>query len=492
MADLMTGAAKIKVLGVGGGGCNAVNQMVRAGIKSAEFVAVNTDKQALMASLAPTKLQIGANLTQGLGAGARPEKGEKAAMESREEIEDELKNVDMLFITAGMGGGTGTGAAPVIASLAKNKNILTVAVVTTPFKFEGKKRMINAIEGLEKLKKNVDTLLVIPNEKLNDVLPADTPILKAFMEADEVLRQAVQSISDLIATPSYVNLDFADVSTVMRDQGIAHMGIGEGSGPDKAIKAIRLAVASPLLETNIEGAKNVIINFQGGSDMTLSEMNYACELVQSIADPDANIIWGAGLDETQKNKVQVTVIATGFNDLPHESDGTSSYDSVVGRMDDYERENGKGGREREQGSRTSARQEARPSSAPDFKTPDFSNIRRTETARDGYSSQGRSADYGRDGGTVRDSSSYGRENGYSGYQPGRTASRQPSDYDNRYTGGSERYDNRYREGYNNYPPSGFAPRQNAGTQQPEREQTDRRPMPKFLERLRRSRNDDND
>ena len=298
MADLMTGAAKIKVLGVGGGGCNAVNQMVRAGIKSAEFVAVNTDKQALMASLAPTKLQIGANLTQGLGAGARPEKGEKAAMESREEIEDELKNVDMLFITAGMGGGTGTGAAPVIASLAKNKNILTVAVVTTPFKFEGKKRMINAIEGLEKLKKNVDTLLVIPNEKLNDVLPADTPILKAFMEADEVLRQAVQSISDLIATPSYVNLDFADVSTVMRDQGIAHMGIGEGSGPDKAIKAIRLAVASPLLETNIEGAKNVIINFQGGSDMTLSEMNYACELVQSIADPDANIIWGAGLDET--------------------------------------------------------------------------------------------------------------------------------------------------------------------------------------------------
>ena len=313
MAEEITGAAKIKVFGVGGGGCNAVNQMIRSGIKSAEFVAVNTDRQALYTSLAERKLQIGEVATRGLGAGAKPEKGTEAALESKKDIENELKDVDMLFITAGMGGGTGTGAAPVIASIAKEHKILTVAVVTTPFKFEGKRRMMNAMEGLHKLKKNVDTLLVIPNEKLNDIMPKGTSVINAFMEADEVLRQAVQSISDLIVKPSYVNLDFADVKTVMEGKGLAHMGIGAASGQEKAVKAMRIAVSSPLLETNIEGAKNVILNFQGGTDMTLDEMTYACELVESIADPDANIIWGADMNQSMEGKVEVTIIATGFN-----------------------------------------------------------------------------------------------------------------------------------------------------------------------------------
>ncbi len=312
MAD-GSGRAKIKVIGVGGGGNNAVNRMIAAGIKSAEFVAVNTDFQALTLSNAPTKVQIGAKLTGGLGAGADPNVGEKAAEESREELRALLKDVDLLFITAGMGGGTGTGAAPVIAALSKELGILTVAVVTKPFAFEGKRRMHNAIQGIENLRGNVDTLLVIPNEKLLEVLPKGTAMLESFIKADEVLKQAIQSISELIVTPTVINLDFADISAIMRKKGLAHMGIGVGEGPDKAIEAVRNAVESPLLETNIEGASGVILHVMGGKDMALDEVADASRLVEDIVDPAANIIFGTGFDENLENKVQVTLIATGFS-----------------------------------------------------------------------------------------------------------------------------------------------------------------------------------
>lgn len=322
MAD-GSGKAKIKVIGVGGGGNNAVNRMIAAGITSAEFVAVNTDCQALTLSNATTKVQIGAKLTGGLGAGADPNVGEKAAEESREELRALLKDVDLLFITAGMGGGTGTGAAPVIAALSKELGILTVAVVTKPFAFEGKRRMHNAIQGIENLRGNVDTLLVIPNEKLLEVLPKGTAMLESFIKADEVLKQAIQSISELIVKPTVINLDFADISAIMRKKGLAHMGIGIGEGPDKAIEAVRNAVESPLLETNIEGASGVILHVLGGKDMALDEVADASKLVEDIVDPAANIIFGTGFDENLENKVQVTLIATGFS-APLE-DSASSY-----------------------------------------------------------------------------------------------------------------------------------------------------------------------
>lgn len=312
MAD-GSGKAKIKVIGVGGGGNNAVNRMIAAGITSAEFVAVNTDFQALTLSNAPTKVQIGAKLTGGLGAGADPNVGEKAAEESREELRALLKDVDLLFITAGMGGGTGTGAAPVIAALSKELGILTVAVVTKPFAFEGKRRMHNAIQGIENLRGSVDTLLVIPNEKLLEVLPKGTAMLESFIKADDVLKQAIQSISELIVTPTVINLDFADISAIMRKKGLAHMGIGIGEGPDKAIEAVRNAVESPLLETNIEGASGVILHVMGGKDMALDEVADASRLIEDIVDPAANIIFGTGFDENLENKVQVTLIATGFS-----------------------------------------------------------------------------------------------------------------------------------------------------------------------------------
>lgn len=320
MAD-GSGRAKIKVIGVGGGGNNAVNRMIAAGIKSAEFVAVNTDYQALTLSNAPTKVQIGAKLTGGLGAGADPNVGEKAAEESREELRALLKDVDLLFITAGMGGGTGTGAAPVIAALSKELGILTVAVVTKPFAFEGKRRMHNAIQGIENLRGNVDTLLVIPNEKLLEVLPKGTAMLESFIKADEVLKQAIQSISELIVTPTVINLDFADISAIMRKKGLAHMGIGVGEGPDKAIEAVRNAVESPLLETNIEGASGVILHVMGGKDMALDEVADASRLVEDIVDPAANIIFGTGFDENLENKVQVTLIATGFSAPAEDANG---------------------------------------------------------------------------------------------------------------------------------------------------------------------------
>ncbi len=310
---------QILVVGVGGGGNNAVNRMIDAGIKSAKFVAVNTDKQALMMSNATSQIQIGEKLTRGLGAGADPEIGRKAAEESRAEIAERLKGCDLVFITAGMGGGTGTGAAPVIASIAKEMGILTIAVVTKPFAFEGMTRIQNAELGIRNLSKCVDTLVVIPNDRLLQVAPKGTPVVDALKFADDVLRQGIQGISDLIATPSLINLDFADVRMVMKNRGLAHMGIGEGKGDKRNIEAVKQAVASPLLETTIEGATAVIINVTGGFDLTLDEINEAALLVKEVVDPSANTIFGATIDENYNDRIMVTVIATGFQNSNFES-----------------------------------------------------------------------------------------------------------------------------------------------------------------------------
>ncbi len=305
--------AQIKVIGVGGGGNNAVNRMIAAGLRGVEFIAVNTDKQALFLSKANTKIQIGDKLTKGLGAGANPEVGEKAANESRDEIEQAIKGADMVFVTAGMGGGTGTGAAPVVAQIAKEMGILTVGVVTKPFMFEGRKRMQFAERGAENLKATVDTLVTIPNDRLLQVAEKKTSIVEAFRIADDVLRQGVQGISDLIAVPGLINLDFADVRTIMLNTGLAHMGVGRASGENKAEEAARQAIQSPLLETSIEGAKAVLINVTGGLDLGLFEVNTAAEMIQKSADPDANIIIGAVIDENLKDEMLITVIATGFD-----------------------------------------------------------------------------------------------------------------------------------------------------------------------------------
>ncbi len=316
---------QILVVGVGGGGNNAVNRMIAANIKSAKFLAVNTDKQALMMSNATSQIQIGEKLTRGLGAGADPEIGRKAAEESRGEIAEKLKGTDLVFITAGMGGGTGTGAAPVIASIAKEMGILTIAVVTKPFEFEGRTRMQNAEMGIKNLSKCVDTLVVIPNDRLLQVVPKGTPIVDAFKYADDVLRQGIQGIADLIATPSLINLDFADVRTVMKNRGLAHMGIGEGKGEKRNVDAVRKAVASPLLETTIEGATAVIINVTGGFDLTLDEVNESVKLVKDVVDPSANTIFGATIDENYNDRIVITVIATGFQN--------SNFDSIVGQKE---------------------------------------------------------------------------------------------------------------------------------------------------------------
>ncbi len=305
--------AQIKVIGVGGGGNNAVNRMIEAGLKGVEFISINTDKQALLLSKATQKIQIGDKLTRGLGAGANPEIGKNAAEESKEEISQSIKGADMVFVTAGMGGGTGTGAAPVVASLAKELGILTVGVVTKPFTFEGRKRMLHAEEGVSNLKECVDTLVTIPNDRLLQIAEKKTSIMEAFKIADDVLRQGVQGISDLIAVPGLVNLDFADVKTIMSGTGFAHMGIGRGSGENRAEEAAKQAIHSPLLETSIDGAKGVLLNITGGTDMGLFEVNAAAELVQKSADPDANIIFGAVIDENLNNELLITVIATDFS-----------------------------------------------------------------------------------------------------------------------------------------------------------------------------------
>ena len=308
--------ATIKVIGCGGAGNNAVNRMVDAGLKGVEFIAINTDRQALAMSKASTTIQIGEKLTKGLGAGAVPDVGRRAAEESREEIAQAIKGADLVFVTAGMGGGTGTGAAPVVAEIARDMNCLTIAVVTKPFQFEGKQRMKNAEMGVMDLKQRVDTLVVIPNDRLLAVVNKGTTMLEAFRIADDVLRQGIQGISDLIAVPALINLDFADVKTVMESGGLAHMGIGVGKGENRMVDAAKNAIESPLLETNIDGARAVLINITGGEDMSILDINEAANLVMQAADQEANIIFGAGIDETLEDEVRITVIATGFEKTP--------------------------------------------------------------------------------------------------------------------------------------------------------------------------------
>ncbi len=306
--------AQIKVIGIGGGGSNAVKRMIEANLEGVDFISVNTDAQALHLAKANLKLQIGEKLTKGLGAGANPEIGRQAAEESREQIQEMLKGADMVFVTAGMGGGTGTGAAPIIAEAAKELGALTVGVVTKPFSFEGRKRRTQADEGIEILKEKVDTLIIIPNDRLLQVVEKRTPIMEAFRIADDVLRQGVQGISDLIAIPGLINLDFADVKTIMLETGSALMGIGIGSGDNRTMDAAKAAISSPLLETSIEGARGVLLNITGGSDLGLFEVNEAADIVAEAADPEANIIFGAVIDESLEDEVRVTVIATGFEE----------------------------------------------------------------------------------------------------------------------------------------------------------------------------------
>lgn len=476
MPDMVTGAAKIKVIGVGGGGNNAVNRMIDSGIQSAEFVAVNTDLQALSLSKAPTKIQIGVKLTGGLGAGALPEVGEKAAEESQEELREQLKDVDLLFIAAGMGGGTGTGAAPVIAKLSRDMGILTIAVVTKPFPFEHQKRMANAIEGINKLRNYVDTLLVVPNAKLLEVLPPKTPVVQSFLKADEVLRQAVQSLSDLIVIPSIINLDFADVCTTMKRKGLAHIGLGVGEGEDKMIQAVRNAVESPLLDTNISGATDVILNVVGGDDLAIDEVSDAANLVKDVIDPNGNVIFGIGYDKNLTNSAVVTLIATGFERTGAEDD------SVIGMPQRAADESGK--KRLEDAFRR-------------FGQSHSTNVTRDDNNSLGGSSARLDEQSKRNNSTV--DSLYGRrDNGYQ--DPRRT--QQPYDdrrggydnrYDNRYDGGrgydnGRGYDDRYGDrgydrGYNQRP----AERTNGYDNAPEQKPEDRKSsvnIPPFMRMLR--------
>ena len=345
MFDLeMDQLAKIKVIGCGGGGNNAVNRMIETGVKGVEFIVANTDLQVLNNSKAPVKIQIGKDLTNGLGAGANPNVGREAALESKQELEDAIKGADMVFVTCGMGGGTGTGAAPVIASIAQESGALTVGIVTKPFSFEGKRRMEQAIAGIEELRKNVDTLIVIPNDRLRDIIDKSTTIVESFREVDNVLRRGVQSISDLIAVAGLINLDFADVKTVMEKRGDALIGIGIGTGEGRAAQAAKEAVSSPLLETSISGATDAIINVTGGNNLTLFEVEEAVEVVRTSANTDINTIFGAVINENLNDEIIVTVIATGFDEqkepLYHtysrreekeeeSSDDSSSDDTVI-------------------------------------------------------------------------------------------------------------------------------------------------------------------
>lgn len=327
-------SARIIVVGVGGGGNNAINRMIEANVQGVEFIAINTDKQALISSRTEHRIQIGEKLTRGLGAGANPEVGKRAAEENIEDIKEMLKGADMVFITAGMGGGTGTGAAPIVAQIAKEMGILTVGVVTKPFSFEGNRRMVHAGKGIEELKNKVDTLVTIPNERLLQIIEKKTSIIEAFGKADDVLRQGIQGISDLIAVPGLVNLDFADVKTIMFDQGLAHMGVGYATGENRAVEAAKQAIHSPLLETSIDGAKGVLLNITAGLDLGLYEVNEASELIREAVDSSANIIFGASFDETMKDELKITVIATGFD-----ADGASKRDerpkSILNDSKDY-------------------------------------------------------------------------------------------------------------------------------------------------------------
>lgn len=335
----MNQLAKIKVVGIGGGGCNAVNRMIDSGLKGVDFIVANTDLQVLNDSLAPIKLQLGSELTDGLGAGANPEIGREAALESKQEIEEALKGADMVFVTCGMGGGTGTGASPIVAEVAQELGALTVGIVTKPFSFEGKKRMEQAVAGLDELKKHVDTLIVIPNDRLRELIDKSTPMLEAFREVDNILHRGVQSISDLIAITGLVNLDFADVKAVMKDRGNALIGIGVGSGENRAVEAAKQAVSSPLLETSINGATDAIINVTGGTSLTLFEVEEAAEVIRTAANTDINTIFGAVINENLNDEVIVTVIATGFEQpsepLYHSFNSTKREDMYKDADDDY-------------------------------------------------------------------------------------------------------------------------------------------------------------
>ncbi|MFC1646826.1 cell division protein FtsZ [Patescibacteria group bacterium] len=340
--------AKIKVIGVGGGGCNAINSMIGVNqIAGVDFIGVNTDAQALLLCQAPTKIQIGENLTRGLGAGGDPEIGKHAADESKDKIKDHLKDTDMIFITCGEGGGTGTGASPHIASIAKELGALTVAVVTKPFQFEGARRMVNAEEGILDLKDKVDTLIVIPNQRLLEVIDKKMTLIEAFRVADSVLGQGVQGISDLITMPGLINVDFADVRTIMTDAGSSLMGIGTGVGENRASTAARTAIASPLLEISIEGAKGVLFNITGGSDLTMTEVDEAAKQIAAAVDPDANIIFGATIDENIVDQVKITVIATGFDEtkrrlqeLTGRDQVGGSYSTISGGKNDIDKKDG--------------------------------------------------------------------------------------------------------------------------------------------------------
>lgn len=327
--DFDNNSVQIKVIGVGGGGGNAVDRMVTMGAKGMEFISVNTDRQALNRSKATQKIQIGEKVTHGKGAGSKPDVGQKSAEESREAIAAAIRGSDMVFITAGMGGGTGTGAAPVVAEIARDMGVLTVGIVTKPFQFEGKRRMEQAEKGITALREHVDSLVVIPNERLKLVSEQKITLLNAFSVADDVLRQGVQSISDLIKLPGLVNLDFADVTAVMKDAGYAHMGVGRASGKDKAETAAKMAISSPLLETSINGAKGVIINITSSPDVGLEEIEIASSMITSQAHEEANIIWGAAFDETMEDELSVTVIATGFTTLGVESEAVQKAETGV-------------------------------------------------------------------------------------------------------------------------------------------------------------------
>ncbi len=359
MTNEAESSAKIVVIGVGGAGNNAVNRMVDESIGGVEFVGINTDKQALTLCKAPTVLQIGEKVTKGLGAGAKPEVGQKAAEESADEIKKLVEGADMVFVTCGMGGGTGTGAAPVVASLAKEAGCLTVGVVTKPFRFEAKQRMTNALSGIDRLKQNVDTLIVIPNDKLLEIVDRRTTMPEALKKADEVLQEAVQGITDLINVPALINLDFADVQTVMKDKGMAHIGIGASKGDDKALEAVQEAVQSPLLETTIEGASNVIINISG--DISLMDANDAASYVQNLAGDDANIIFGAMYDDSTPDTCKITVIATGLDDAS----------ARVANVKDAEAEKIEKTEPTILGSSQNRRSGAAPKTAPSYSMPSF-------------------------------------------------------------------------------------------------------------------------
>ncbi|PFN96067.1 cell division protein FtsZ [Neobacillus bataviensis] len=331
--------ARIKVIGVGGGGNNAVNRMIEDGIQGVEFIAVNTDAQALNLSKAEIKMQIGATLTRGLGAGANPEVGRRAVEESRKQLQEVLEGADMVFVTAGMGGGTGTGAAPAIAEIARELGALTIGVVTRPFGFEGKRRAVNAASGIDLMREAVDTLIIIPNDRLLQIVDKKTPMLEAFREADNVLRQGVQGISDLIAVPGLINLDFADVKTIMTNQGTALMGIGVAKGPDRAVEAAKKAISSPLLETSIDGAQGVLMNITGGSNLSLFEVQEAADLVASASDHELNMIFGSIINDNLKDEIMITVIATGFTDeySPSQRPAASPVKETVSQQNRVER-----------------------------------------------------------------------------------------------------------------------------------------------------------